>query len=61
MKPYTATSIIVLTVIALAHVLRAIAGVTLTIGDIVIPVWFSWPVALAFGLLAFLQWGETRR
>jgi len=61
MKPYTAISIFVLTLIALAHALRATAGATLTVGDLVIPVWISWPVALALGLLAFTLRGETRR
>ena len=61
MKPFTAISIFVLTGIALSHTLRAIAGVTLIIGDVVIPVWISWPVALVFGLLAFTLWRETRR
>ena len=59
MKPYTAISIIVLTGIALAHLLRAIAGVTLTVGDVDIPVLLSWPLAVVFGLLAFTLWGEA--
>ena len=59
MKPYTAISIMVLTGIALAHALSAIAGVTLTVGDVDIPALLSWPLALAFGLLAFTLWGET--
>ena len=59
MKPYTAVSITVLTGIALAHALRAIAGVPLTVGDVDIPALLSWPLALVFGLLAFTLWGET--
>ena len=49
----------VLTGIALAHVLRAIAGVPRTVGDVDIPGLLSWPLALAFGLLAFTLWGEA--
>ena len=59
MKPYTAISIMVLTAIALAHVLGAIAGVTLTVGDVDIPALLSWPLALVFGLLALTLWVEA--
>ena len=59
MKPFSAISVSVLAVIALGHATRAIAGVTLTVGDFFIPMWFSWPVALLFGLLAFTLWGEA--
>ena len=61
MKPFTAISIFVLSLMALAHALRAIAGASFIVADVAIPVWFSWPVALVFGLLAFMLWGETRR
>lgn len=61
MRPFTAISIIVLAAIALVHLCRAIFGGTLIVGNLTIPVWSSWPVALLFGLLSFTLWGETRR
>jgi hypothetical protein len=50
---------VIFTVVALAHLLRAIGGLEVIIGGLIIPVWLSWIAALVAGFLAYL--GFTTR
>jgi hypothetical protein len=61
MKPATVVTLVVLTLIALLHVIRLVAGVPVTVGSLVVPVWGSLPAAVLFGALAVGLWREHRR
>ena len=61
MKPFTTITVAFLTVIAIGHLARLLAGWEVTMAGIVIPVWASAPGALFTGGLAFLVWRESRR
>jgi len=41
MKPYTAISISVFTLVALSHLLRLIFGWAMTVQDVAVPMWVS--------------------
>jgi hypothetical protein len=58
MKPATRLTFIVVTLIALLHVLRLIVGVTVVVGGAVLPLWPSVVAALFFGALAAGLWRE---
>lgn len=60
MKPATLLTLVVMTLIALLHVLRFILGVEVTVGGAVVPTWASLPAILFFGSLAVGLWREHR-
>ena len=61
MKPATVVPAILLTVVALLHLLRAVAGVRVMIGDTVIPISASVAAFVVAGGLAIGLWREARR
>jgi len=58
MKPATLLTFIVVTVIALLHLLRIIVGIDVTVGGAVVPLWLSVVATLFFGSLAGGLWRE---
>jgi hypothetical protein len=58
MKTTTLLTFIVVTLIALLHVLRLILRVQVTVGGAVVPVWASILAALFFGGLAWGLWRD---
>jgi hypothetical protein len=58
MKPATGLTFIVVTLIALLHLLRLIVGVNVIVGGAVLPLWPSVVAALFFGGLAVGLWRE---
>lgn len=61
MRPFTSITIFVLSIVALAHALRAYMGAELEIGDVDIPVWLSWPIAGVVAFLALMLWRESKK
>jgi len=61
LKPFTAIAVVLLGLIAFGHLLRVLAGWTLVIGAIVVPMWPSVLAVLVFGGLAIMLWREARR
>jgi len=59
-KPFTAISAFVLVLIAVAHVIRAIIGTEVIVGEISLPLWISWLAALIACILAAGLWKEGR-
>lgn len=58
MKPATGIAFIVVTLVALLHLLRLVMGVDVTVGGAVVPLWLSVVGALFFGGLAAGLWRE---
>jgi hypothetical protein len=58
MKTATRLTFVVVTLIALLHLLRLLLRVHVTVGDAVVPVWASIPAAVFFGGLAWGLWRE---
>jgi hypothetical protein len=58
MKPATRLTFIVVTLIALLHLLRLIVGVNVTVGAALIPAWFSVVAMLFFTALGIGLWRE---
>jgi choline-glycine betaine transporter len=61
MRPITAISVVLFALMALGHLLRALAGWELVIGATVIPMWPSVLVFLVFGGVAIMLWREAKR
>jgi Bacterial PH domain len=61
MKPFTAATVAILTIIAVVHLLRLVAGWEVTVSGFIIPVWWSAPGFIVAAGLAFMLWHETRR
>jgi protein-S-isoprenylcysteine O-methyltransferase Ste14 len=61
MKPATVAAAIFLMVVAMLQLLRAVAGVRVTVGDTVIPIWVSVVAFVVAGGLAIGLWREARR
>ena len=59
-RPFTAVAIFIFALIAIAHLLRAIASTEMIIGGISIPVLVSWPAAVIACLIAYMLWRETK-
>lgn len=59
MKPFATISSFLFFLIALGHLIRIIVGSTVTVDDIVIPMWPSVVVVLVFGALSVLLWREA--
>lgn len=63
MKPKKPVSLIVsvlLLLIALAHLLRVVFGVTVVAGSVTIPMWISPVAVVVTTVLAVLLWRESR-
>jgi hypothetical protein len=60
MKPFTATAVALLGLVALVHVVRLLAGFEVVIAGFSMPVWASLPGALVAGGLAMMVRRESR-
>jgi hypothetical protein len=58
MKPITTATTILLIVVAVAHALRVVFGVPVTVGTFAVPLWVSVVGALLPGGLALGLWRE---
>jgi|GEM_PF-1506872 len=61
MQPFALFAAAVLALLALAHLLRLLAGIQVRIGSLAIPPWMSAVAALALGALALLVIKEQRK
>ena len=61
MKPFTLAAVVVLTLIALVHLVRLFTGWDVVVTGFAVPVWWSAPILVIFAGLAFLVWRETDR
>jgi hypothetical protein len=50
----------VLALVALVHLLRLFTGWGVVVTSFAVPVWWSAPIVVIFGRLAFLVWREAR-
>lgn len=60
MRPATLITFLVVTLIALLHLLRLMVGVEVTVSGAVVPSWASLPAALFFAGLAAGLWREHK-
>lgn len=60
MKPFSAFGAFLFAVIAVAHLVRAIYGWTVTVDTVVVPVWPSVAIFLGAGVLSALVLREAR-
>ena len=60
MKPAAKVATLFLTLISLAHLLRILFNVPITLGSMVVPVWASLLAVLGTGLLAVWLWREQQ-
>ena len=49
-----------LTVVALAHLLRVVLGIPATVGDTAVPMWVSVAATLVAGGVALMLWRDRR-
>ena len=61
MKPFTAAAVSVLTIVAVAHLLRLVAGWEVTVSGFIVPVWWSAPGFVVAAGLAFMLWREASK
>ncbi len=61
MKPAALVAALILTLVALAHLLRIILGVEVTAGGNPIPMWLSGVAFVLAGGVAIMLWCEGRR
>ncbi len=60
MKPVTVGATILLAVVSLAHLMRILFGVRVTVADAVIPMWVSGVAFVVAGGLAIMLWCGAR-
>jgi hypothetical protein len=60
MKPGSLVAIILLELVALAHLLRIFLGLQVTVGATEIPMWVSVVGVIVPGAVAYLLWREGR-
>ena len=60
-KPATHLASILLAAVSLAHLLRMLVGVQVTVADRLIPLWMSGVVFVVAGGLAIILWREGRK
>ena len=60
MKPFTAISIVVFSMIAILQVLRFILGWEVSVNGFTVPVWVSGIAFVVLGGLAAMLWRERR-
>jgi len=58
-KPFILTAVVVFVLIALVHLVRLFTGWEVVVNGFVVPVWWSAPILVIFGGLAFLLWREA--
>jgi len=58
-KPFILTAVVVFVLIALVHLVRLFTGWEVVVNGFVVPVWWSAPILVIFGGLAFLVWREA--
>lgn len=58
MKPIRFLSVLILALIALAHLARLVLGVDVVVEGVQLPLWVSGGGVVIFGLLAFLLYRE---
>jgi len=58
MKPATLLTSVVMTLIAVLHLVRFLLGVEVIVAGAAVPVWVSVPATLLFGGLALGLWRE---
>ena len=61
MKPFTTIAVIILAILALAHVYRFVRGLEVVVNGNAIPLWVSAVVALIAAVLALMVWRESKR
>ena len=61
MKLFTAVTVGILTIIAIVHLLRLVAGWQVSVSGFIVPVWWSAPGFIVAAGLAFMLWREARR
>jgi hypothetical protein len=61
MKSTTLMATVLLATVSLAHLLRLIFGLQVTVADRIIPMWASGVAFLIAGALAFMLWRGARR
>jgi protein-S-isoprenylcysteine O-methyltransferase Ste14 len=60
MKPAALVATVILSVVSVAHLLRLVLRVPVTVGDAVVPSWVSLAGFLVAGGVAFALWRENR-
>jgi hypothetical protein len=60
MKPAAFVAICFLSLVALGHALRLVAGVAVTVGSFAVPMWASIPAVVGPAALAVWLWKEQR-
>jgi hypothetical protein len=60
MKPALLAATVLLAAVSLAHLLRILFGVRVTVMDEVIPMWVSWVAFLVAGGAALMLWRSAR-
>ncbi|MHB1191881.1 MAG: hypothetical protein ACYC6F_02450 [Longimicrobiales bacterium] len=60
MKPAALVAICFLSLVALGHALRLLAGVGITVGSFVVPMWASIPAVVGPAALAVWLWKEQK-
>jgi hypothetical protein len=58
-EAFHSTAVVVLSLIALVHLLRLFAGWDVVVTGFVVPVWWSAPILVVFAGLAFPVWREA--
>ena len=61
MKPVTMAATFLLAVVSLAHLMRILFGVRVTVADNAIPMWVSGVAFVVAGGLAIMLWRSARR
>jgi len=61
MKPVTMAASFLLAVVSLAHLMRILFGVRVTVADSVIPMWVSGVAFVVAGGLAIMLWRSARK
>ena len=60
MKPFTAITVVLLALIAVAQLLRFVLGWEVTVNGLIVPVWPSGIVFVITAGLAIMVWREAR-
>lgn len=61
MKPFTRITVLLLSLVAVIHLIRMFTGWEVVVRGNLVPVWVSIPAALIFGGLAWMVHSESRR
>ncbi len=61
MKPFTTIAVIVLSLVALLHLLRLLFGWQVTVNGLIVPLWISVPGFVVATAFALMLWGEAHK